>query len=92
MALPKTPSGRIIGCVGPKGSGKTFRALHLAKSARRVIRYDLNKQADMEAGAVVLSGRSELAEFALAMDGRSKMAICWRGVERDPGAFEWANR
>jgi len=91
MATP-SPSGRIIGCVGPKGSGKTFLALHMTRTAKRVIRYDLNRQGDMEAGARVAETRADLVEALLAADGRRKLLICWRGAEHDPDGFEWANR
>jgi len=80
----------IIGCVGPKGSGKSFMANALMLSERVHIMVDIAREFDE--GRTVIYDPLELMETVAAYKGNKRLHICWRGSETlgPKTAFDWA--
>ena len=80
--MPAKTYGKITGFCGPKGSGKTFAANKFTSSARRIIAFDLNYQAELAKASTVASSRAELIAALKAGD-----RVVYRGND-----FDFANR
>lgn len=87
--LPR-PDNRLY--LGRGGSGKSSLVRHHASAYPRVVLFDPNGEDEAAAGAIVCERLSDLTGALLDAAPSSPVWICWRGVARDPEAFEAANR
>lgn len=80
----------IIGCIGPKGSGKSYLANAMMMGEKYHIMTDIAREFDQS--RIVVYTPKDLFELMAGHDKRKPLHICWRGSETlgPQEAFEWA--